>query len=502
MPVEVRVRYAPSPTGEPHLGNIRTALFNWLFARHWGGTFIVRIEDTDVTRKVEGAVENNLKSLRWLGLDWDEGPEVGGSHAPYFQSERLALYQEVAVRLLEEGYAYRCYCSPERLNEMRQEQQSRKQPSGYDRHCLGLSHSQVREYEVQGITPVVRFKMPLEGETAFEDLVRGHVSFENRLLDDFVMLKSDGFPTYHLANVVDDHSMEITHVMRAEEWLPSTPRHIQIYRVLGWEPPLFVHLPMILGPDRSKLSKRHGATSVLEYRDMGYLPEVVFNFLALLGWSLDDKTEIMSREDVIKSFTLDRIVKAGAIFSMDKFTWMNGHYIRQLSTQELTKRLLPFLERPYGKGGLPDQIQRPIDTGYLNKLVPLLQERLKTLASTGEMNTGEMISPFFLDKLDYDVKLLVQKEMDITGARSALEESLRLLEILPDFNAQMLEEKLRALSQVLGLNTRQLFGILRVAITGRTAAPPLFQTMETLDRERCVMRIKAALESLRHVPVL
>ena len=491
MQGRVRVRFAPSPTGEPHLGNIRTALFNWLFARHSGGTFIVRIEDTDMARRVEGALENILESLRWLGLEWDEGPEVGGPHAPYFQSQRLPLYRETAYRLVEEGYAYHCYCSPERLIEMRQEQQRLKQPPGYDRQCRDLSHSQRGEYEAQGVTPVVRFKMPLDGETSCEDIVRGHVSFENRLLDDLVMLKSDGFPTYHLANVVDDHFMEITHVMRAEEWLSSTPRHLLIYKALGWEPPLFAHLPMILGPDRSKLSKRHGATSTLEYRDMGYLPEAVLNFLALLGWSLDDKTEIISKEELIKHFTPERIVKAGAIFSVDKLTWMNGYYIRQLSSQELANILSTFLERPNGEGGLPDEVTRPIDGGYVNKIAPLIQERLKTLA-----DAGEMTSFFFAEELDYDLSNLVQKGMDNDGARLALEMSLKCMESLPSFDVQSLEERLRPLAQELGLSTRQLFGALRVATTGSTAAPPLFQTMEVLGKERCIKRIRMALERL------
>jgi glutamyl-tRNA synthetase len=320
----VRVRYAPSPTGYPHVGNIRTALFNWLFARHYGGSFIVRVEDTDVVRKVEGAVENILDSLRWMGIDWDEGPEVGGNYGPYFQSQRLAFYHPVAQQLVEGGYAYPCYCSSQRLEEMRAEQVRRKQPPGYDRRCRNLTQKECAQFEEQGITPVIRFKTPIGGQTKFWDLIRRGVVFKNNTLDDFVLLKSDGYPTYHLANVVDDHVMQISHVLRADEWLSSTPRHVLLYQALGYEPPQFAHLPMILGADRSKLSKRHGSVSILEYRERGYLPEAMANFLALLGWSLDDKTELFSKEELIRHFSLERLSKTAAIFNIDKLYWMNA----------------------------------------------------------------------------------------------------------------------------------------------------------------------------------
>jgi len=316
MTKPVRVRFAPSPTGYPHVGNIRTALFNWLFARHTGGKFIVRIEDTDVTRMIEGAVEAILDGLRWLGLDWDEGPEVGGNYGPSFQSQRLKFYQEAAQRLVSQGNAYYCYCSPERLEEMRAEQVRHKQPPGYDRRCRNLSQEERAQKEAEGVTPVVRFKTPLSGQTRFNDLIWGEVVFEHNTIDDFVLLKSDGYPTYHLANVVDDHLMEITHVLRAEEWLSSTPRHLLMYQALGFEPPQFAHLPMILGADRGKLSKRHGVVSITEYHEQGYLPETMVNFLALLGWSLDDKTEILSRKELIANFSLERVSRTGAIFNL------------------------------------------------------------------------------------------------------------------------------------------------------------------------------------------
>ncbi len=482
-PMSVRVRYAPSPTGEPHVGNIRTAIFNWLFARHHGGVFILRIEDTDQARTVEVGVEGILESLRWLQLDLDEGP--------YYQSQRLELYRGAAERLLGEGQAYHCYCSPQRLEEMRLEQQRRKEPLGYDRKCRNLSEKERKESQEKGITPVVRFAMPLEGQTSFRDVIRGQVSFENRLLDDFIILKSDGFPTYHLANVVDDHAMEISHVMRAEEWLPSTPRHLQIYQALGYEPPLFAHLPMILGSDRSKLSKRHGATSLLEYREMGYLPEAVLNFLTLLGWSLDETTEIMDREEFIRHFSLERIGKPGAIFSTEKLTWMNGYYIRQLSQEELAQRLIPFLERPPSEGGLPAEAPRPIDLSLLRQVVPLIQERIKTLGEA-----SELIAYFFTEELEHEQEMLLQKGMTLEGTVSSLEAALACVESVNLFEAEGLENALRPLAQELGLKAGQLFGALRVATTGRDAAPPLFATMEVIGRQRCLGRIAKAVQLL------
>ena len=486
---QVRVRYAPSPTGFPHVGNIRTALFNWLFARHHGGTFILRIEDTDVARRVEGAVEAILESLRWLGLDWDEGPEVGGEHGPYFQSQRLQIYQPLAQRLVEEGQAYLCYCSPERLERVRQEQIRRKQPPRYDRRCRNLSEEERKSLEAQGIVPVVRFKTPLEGETRFQDLIRGEITFKNELLDDFVLLKSDGYPTYHLASVVDDHLMQISHVLRADEWLSSTPRHVLLYQALGWEPPLFAHLPMILGPDRSKLSKRHGATSITEFQEQGYLPEAVLNFLALLGWSLDDHTEILSREELGRYFSLERIGKTAAIFDHKKLRWMNGVYLRKLSPEEFLERLLPFLERD-----LPPEARKSLSRDYVAQIAPLIQERITLLGEAADYTLF-----FFLDELSYDPSLLLNRGLSAKDAYHALHISLEKLEALGDFSAESLEGLLRNLASELGLRTGELFGLLRVAVTGRTAAPPLFQTMAVLGRERCLRRIELALKWLEEI---
>jgi len=468
------------------VGNIRTALFTWLFARRCGGSFIVRIEDTDVAREVEGAVEAILDGLRWLGLDWDEGPEVGGKYGPYFQSQRLELYREAARRLVSQGDAYHCYCSPQRLEEMRAEQVRRKQPPGYDRHCRELSAEERAQKEVEGITPVVRFKTPLEGQTRFNDLIWGEVVFENSTIDDLVLLKSDGYPTYHLANIVDDHSMEISHVLRAEEWLSSTPRHLLLYQALGFAPPQFAHLPMLLGADRAKLSKRHGAVSVTEYHEQGYLPEAMVNFLALLGWSLDDKTEILSRQQLIKNFSLERISRTAAIFNQEKLNWMNGVYIRSLSLEDFVQRSLPFLDR-----GLPPEVERPLSIDYVRQIMPLVQERAKTLADVAELTKF-----FFVDELDYKKHPPIGKNMDAAASATALEASRQRLQALETFDEASLEASLRPLAGELDLNTGQLFGTLRVASTAEVATPPLFQTMEVLGKERCLRRIEAALNRL------
>ncbi|MBI2856229.1 MAG: glutamate--tRNA ligase [Chloroflexi bacterium] len=487
MANQVRVRYAPSPTGEPHVGNIRTALFSWLYARHTGGVFVVRIEDTDVARSVEGALEAILDALRWLGLDWDEGPEVGGPYGPYVQSQRLHLYRQAAEELVSRDHAYYCYCSPQQLQEMRQEQARLKQPPGYHRRCRSLEPAERDSLEAQGTPHVVRFKFPLEGETTFNDLIRGDVTFANETIDDFVILKSDGYPTYHLASVVDDHLMEISHVLRAEEWLPSTPRHVHLYNALGYQQPLFAHLPIILGPDRSKLSKRHGAVSVLHYRDMGYLPEAMFNFLALLGWSLDDHTEIITRDELVKHFSIERIIKSGAIFSHEKLTWMNGMYIRQLDLQDLAQRLTEVLE-----AALPVEVPRPISQQYVSTIAPLIQERLKTLA-----DAPDLMDLFFLKELHYPSDSLVQKGMDRESTLEALRAALQRVEGLADWSPGPLEGVLRPLAQELEVKTGQLFGGIRVAVTGRTAAPPLFETMTVLGRNRCLFRMGAAVHALR-----
>jgi glutamyl-tRNA synthetase len=487
MTQPVRVRFAPSPTGRPHVGGMRTAMFNWLLARHTGGRFILRIEDTDVTRKVEGAVEYIMEGLKWLGLDWDEGPDIGGEYGPYYQSQRLQLYKDAAQKLIEQGDAYYCYCSSERLDEMRKQQVANKQPPGYDRFCRNLSPEECRRKDAEGLNRVVRFKVPLEGSTSFKDLVYGDVSMEHSAIDDFVMLKSDGYPTYHLANVVDDHAMEISHVIRGAEWISSTARHLLIYKALGYTPPQYVHHSLIVGPDRAKLSKRHGDVSILEFRENGYLPEAMFNFIALIGWSLDDKTELMTKQQLIDYFSLDRIGKTGAVFNREKLEWMNGVYIRDLSPEDFVQRSLPYLDK-----GLPGAVRRPLDVNYVREVLPLVQERAKTLTEL-----PELVEFFFVDELEYDAEMLIARKMTPELTVMALEESLERLEAIESFDEESLENMLRPLAEELELKTGQLFGSLRNAVTGRTATPPLFQTMAVLGRECCLKRINTALDKLR-----
>ena len=481
----VRVRYAPSPTGIPHVGNIRTALFNWLFARHNGGRLIVRIEDTDQARTQAGAIEAILESLRWLDLDWDEGPEVGGEFGPYLQSERLDIYDRYARQLIDSGSAYYCYCSAERLKFVRDEQSKRKENPRYDGRCRNASQQQAKAAGDADM-PVVRFRVP-EGRTiTFYDRIRDEVSFESGQLGDFVLIKTDRFPTYHMANVVDDHLMEISHVLRAEEWLSSTPRHQLLYEALGMTPPEYGHLPIILGPDRSKLSKRHGAASLLDYRDLGFLPDAMVNYLALMGWALDDHTELFTREMLVEHFTLERVGKTGAIFDLTKLTWMNGVYLREMSADKFIDVALPPLE-----SGLPQDIARPLDKDYAGRVLDLLQERTKTLK-----DLPELAEIFFVEDLSHDAAALVPKKMDQEDAAAALKAALAALLEMQDWDAETLEGALRPLAPELGVKTGQLFGALRVGVTGRTAAPPLFDTMSVLGKDRCLGRLRDAVSTL------
>jgi glutamyl-tRNA synthetase len=486
MTAPVRVRFAPSPTGKIHAGNIHTAVFDYLLARHTGGTFILRIEDTDTTRKEEGAVELMMEAMKWLGLDWDEGPDIGGPYGPYIQSQRLPLYKEAAEKLVTQGNAYYCYCSPERLENMRKEQAAQKLSTGYDRACRNLTREQCRAKEAEGIKPVIRFKVPDEGQTKFHDVIYGDVVFENKTLDDFVMLKSDGYPTYHLASVVDDHAMKITHVIRGEEWISSTPRHLLMYQAFGYTPPEYAHMSLIVAANRAKLSKRRGAISMLEYREMGYLPEALFNFLVLMGWSLDDKTEIMTRRQMIENFSIERMGKTPAAFNEEKLDWMNGVYIRNLSVEELTNRVLPFMEKD-----LPPEVNRPLDVNYIRQIVPLMQPRINTLK-----DAATYAEFFFIGKLEYDTAKLIAGKMTPEAALAALKTAEEKLSSLESFRRDLLEDMLRHLADELGIKAGQLFNILRVATTARDAAPPLFETMEVLGKERCLNRIKVAISKL------
>jgi glutamyl-tRNA synthetase len=342
--VSVRVRYAPSPTGYQHVGSVRTALYNYLFARCQGGKFILRIEDTDRERYVEDALQDIYDTFEWLGFRWDEGPDIGGPKGPYFQSERLEVYSRYAGELVSKGMAYRCYCTPERLEKMRQDQAAAKAGTGYDRHCRALGDAERIAAEAGGVKPVIRLKVPLEGSTSFSDTLLGMITVENKdISPDPVLMKSDGFPTYHMANVVDDHLMEITHIMRAQEWLPSAPLHRILYDALGWEQPKLCHLPMVMGKDGHKLSKRHGATNLKEFRKMGYLPQALINYIALVGWSFDDAREFFTLAELEKLFSMEKINKAPAVFDYQKLDWFNGSYIRTLTPVQFAAAVKPFL---------------------------------------------------------------------------------------------------------------------------------------------------------------
>ena len=490
--VRPRVRYAPSPTGFPHVGNIHTALFNWLFARHTGGTFILRIEDTDQDRVVPGSLEAIYESLRWLGLTWDEGPEVGGPFGPYFQSERLPIYRTYAEQLIASGHAYRCFCTEERLARLRAAQEARKEPPRYDRFCRSLPAAEVAGRVRAGEPHVIRLAVPEAGETSFHDLLRGEITFKNALIDDQVLIKSDGWPTYHMANVVDDHLMGVTHVLRGDEWISSTPKHVLLYRFLGWDLPVFGHFPILLTTSRAKLSKRRGAPDILELRDRGYLPEAVINFLALLGWAPDEKTEILSRDELIQRFSLERVGATPAVYNPEKLDWMNGYYIRQLAPDDLAERLVPFYQRA---GLIPSDSVPAAMRSLVHRLVPLIQERIKTLAEGPELTDF-----FFRDDLVYDPALLIAKgwsrEQTLDALRQARERLAALARPPEAFQAAALDPAMRALADELGVKTGPLFGVLRVAVTGRTVAPPLFQTMEVLGPVRTLERIDRAINLL------
>jgi len=486
----VRVRFAPSPTGFFHVGGARTALFNWLFARQRGGQVILRIEDTDRTRYEPDALPDLLSSLRWLGLNWDEGPEVGGAYGPYFQSDRLPLYHQYAQALVDCGAAYRCYCTPQRLATLREEQKSAGQAPGYDRHCRHLTKAQIAAYEAQGIRPVVRLMAPLEGTTSFEDALRGVITVDNKTLKDMVLLKSDGFPTYHLANVVDDHLMAISHITRGEEWLSSAPYYPLVYSALGWDEPIQVHYPTILDPSgKGKLSKRKKKTAdgreqltyVHEFRKAGYLPEALFNFLALLGWSADGETEFFRRDELVALFSLERISTSPAAFSYEKLDHMNATTIRGLGDNDLAGRLLRVL----------------LDAGFdadlrtVLQLVPLVKERIKTLNEV----VG-WVDFCFQDVAPYDPQSLIQKKMDRESTLTALTSARELLQSLPAHTEQAIEAAMREQAAELGLKLGPYLGGVRVAVSGKRVAPPLFGILAILGRDVTVARISQAIEAL------
>ncbi|MFW6158397.1 MAG: glutamate--tRNA ligase [Planctomycetota bacterium] len=478
---DVRVRIAPSPTGPPHVGTAYIGLFDYAFAHHTGGTFVLRIEDTDRKRSSKESEDAIVRALRWIGLEHDEGPDVGGPYGPYRQSQRSEIYQEHARKLVEEGHAYYCFCTPERLARMRKDQQKRKQPPMYDGTCRDLPPDEVERRLDAGEPAVVRLKVPRDGETAYVDLVRKKgepVVFQNRHIDDQVLLKSDGFPTYHLANVVDDHLMRITHVIRAEEWVNSTPKHILLYQAFGWDPPAYAHMPLLRNPDKSKISKRKNHTSLDWYRQQGFLPEAMLNFLALMGFSSEEGDEVFDLETMVREFSWDRVKTSQPVFDVDKLEWLNGVYIRNLPVDELIDRLRPFGQD--GRLGHDDKTR---------KMVEIIQERLKTLAEFDRWTWF-----FFTDDLDYDLDTLVPRKTTPAETETILRAAIDAYQDADDWTTGPLEQVGRDLCEQLDFKVRQVFMILRVAVTGSTQSPPLFESMDILGKPRSLKRLRDALD--------
>ncbi len=472
---EVRVRIAPSPTGYLHVGTARTALFNWLFARKNKGKFLLRIEDTDKERSKPEFEGDIIEGLKWLGLDWDE-PIV-------YQSQRLELYRREAQRLLEMGKAYPCFCAPEELEQRRQEMLAKGIAPKYDRKCRRLKPEERERLIKEGRNYVLRFAMPLEGEVVFQDIIRSEIRFANRELDDFVLLKSDGFPTYNFACVIDDHEMGITHVIRGEDHISNTPRQLHLYTALGYKPPYFAHLPLLLGKDRSKLSKRHGAVSLNEYRKMGILPEAMFNFLALLGWYPRDQQEIKTKEQLIAEFELSEVKPSGAIFDLEKLLWMNGHYIRQKSVEELADMLVPYFAEQNWIHHQPTDEERY----YLLQVTPLIQERMRTLNEA-----VELANFFYHEPESYDEKAKARLLKD--GVADLLSELSNRLEALTEFSVEKVEVTVRQLAAERGLKAAEVIHPTRAAITGRMEGPSLFHLMSVLGKKKCVGRLRKAVK--------
>jgi len=473
-------------------------MYNVLFAHGQAkregkeGKFILRIEDTDRKRLIEGSAENLMDGLRWLGLDWDEGPDVGGPYAPYVQSERKHRYGEIAEQLVTEGKAYHCFCTPERLQAVREEQQRQKLPPGYDRHCRNLDSEEVKSRMDAGEPSVIRFAMPLDGQTIVPDLLRGDIVYENENIDDLVILKSDGYPTYHLAVVVDDHEMDITHVTRGPEWIPTAPLHVQLYKALGWEMPIFAHMPLILNPNGGKLSKRHGGVGLNDFREAGYLPEALLNYFALLGWSLDGKTEIYSMDDLLQHFTLEKVSPSPSTFDRQKLDWLNAQWINHhLTTEDLALRVMPWLI----DAGMIENA--PVDASHpqyatVVELSGLLKDRIHFLSEA-----PDLMSYFLIDELpDYDAALLVPKKMEASQAKDVLD---RVALMLPNLNLGDLEQTelaMRELAENMELKPGQVFMPIRVAATGRAQSPGLFETLAAVGHDRLVERIDLARKKL------
>lgn len=489
--MEVRVRYAPSPTGLQHIGGVRTALFNYFFAKSQGGKFILRVEDTDRERYTDESLQDLYDTLDWLGIKWDEGPVVGGPYGPYIQSERFELYKKYAEQLVKDGKAYYCYCSPERLEKVREEQiKSKSEYQGYDRHCANLTDEERAELEAQGIKPVIRLRVPREGKTTFHDVLMGDITRKNKdVSPDPILLKSDGFPTYHLANVIDDHLMGITHIMRAQEWIPSGPLHILLYQAFGWEPPVYCHLPMVMGKDGQKLSKRHGSTAVRDFRAKGYLPEAIINYVTLVGWSLDGSTEFFSKEELEKCFSMEGIHKAPGVFDYKKLDWFNGQYIRACEDERLESLVMPYLE----KEGYISNPPTDEDVALVKKLIPSVKERMKVLS-----DVVPLTSFLFKDQPVEDSALYVAKGSDLEKTKTALKRGSEILISGLENNEEesAIEEKLVALSTELEIKVNGVFQPIRVAITNSAVSLPLFDSIRLLGLDVTKARLNRAIKFL------
>jgi len=487
---KIRVRFAPSPTGMLHIGGARTALFNWLYARHYKGTFVLRIEDTDQVRSTKEAVNVILEGMKWLGLDWDEGPGKGGECSPYYQMQRLHLYQKYAEQLLKDKKAYYCYCTKEELAESREKQARENKSPKYDRHCLNLSQEDKKRYEAEGRKPVIRLKIPAK-EIAFNDLLRGEVTFDGGLLSDFVIMKSDGIPTYNYAVVIDDALMKITDVMRGDDHISNTPKQIVIYEALGFDVPKFAHIPMIMGQDHAKLSKRHGATSVMEYKKMGYVPEALVNYIAHLGWSSGDEKEIFSKEELIKEFTLGKISKHAAVFSMEKLNWFNSEYLKKMSIDSLTKMLLPFLkEANYIEN---EESLSPTKNEYIKEVLKLMQGRIKNFPQF-----IDYADYFFVDKINIEPQAFdsVLNKEGVPGILRALEEELSALKY---WDEKSIENAVREVASSLQIKGGKIIHPTRVALSGKKVGPGLFELMVVLGQDKTVKRLKEAIEKIKKV---
>ena len=482
-PDKVRVRFAPSPTGFLHVGGLRTALFNFLFARNSGGTFILRIEDTDRARYVEGAVDNLINTLRWAGLDYDEGPVIGGDFGPYVQSERLNIYSKHVEMLLEKGVAYRCFCTPERLEAMRKEQEKKKLQPKYDRTCLNLSGGEIKGNLDSGKPFVVRMKVPDSITIKFSDIIRGDVEFASERVDDQVLLKSDGYPTYHLANVVDDHLMEISHVIRGEEWLSSTPKHVLLYEAFGWDVPKFAHLPLLLNPDRSKLSKRQGDVAVEDYRDKGYLKEALVNFIALLGWNPGDDREIFSLAELEKEFSLEKVNKSGAIFNVEKLNWLNFQHLRNKPDNEVLDMLREHLTRTgMNVSSFKDD--------YLKEVITAMRERVSFIKDYTEKSPY-----FFTPPAEYD-PAVIKKRWKPESA-GYLKRLAGEFSILKNPGKNDFEDALHRTAESLKISNGDLIHPLRLAVSGMGEGPGLFDIVHILGRDETVRRINSAIETIK-----